>query len=584
MRDAPENGRGRLVRDSVWITILLGSSAALVTGYWSWRGLSTADTESLESPLIGSVARQLTNGPRGLYGPFDGENPLVLIHAPLYYRLAAIAAWPMVRAGVPPIIASRVSGRSLSVLGLLATVYLAYKLARLDGAPRSAGWWSVLLLLAAPILGGFPFAVRPDMIGIALQTSGILLVLSAYFEKTPQTAKVLFAYAAFGFAVCVKQHQVGAAVVGIFMLLAAWRRGRVSFRLIVYSLMIPALILLLVLGAEEFATNGRMSRAILVSAANVGRIHPADWKHVLVVGIAAMGRSVGLIGLITAAYIAIVRLAPVQGRRILVLAGNLLVGLLFVAMCTQITLLLKADLMEAGDHLFNLIYYAGFCSLAVGFLMLLVILPASLLIERNWIREGRLDLVLVAFVSAEVVLACVLTRISTGAWANYAIEAIVLASVLTGRALSRACGVTGSRRIIVLGAATSLLGAVMHVQEFEETRQKDHLGLREIFDYVKRSPSEFFFVNRPEQNRINGRLDLVYDDWLYPVFESIGLAESRNVWLQRVLMSGSIKVVVTNSASPRIVGLDVPLPRLRFRPSIRVGDLFVWIREPLGTK
>ncbi len=37
-----------------------------------------------------SVARQLVFGPSELYGPFGGSNPLVLIHAPLYYRAAAL--------------------------------------------------------------------------------------------------------------------------------------------------------------------------------------------------------------------------------------------------------------------------------------------------------------------------------------------------------------------------------------------------------------------------------------------------------------------------------------------------------------
>jgi hypothetical protein len=33
-----------------------------------------------------------------------------------------------------------------------------------------------------------------------------------------------------------------------------------------------------------------------------------------------------------------------------------------------------------------------------------------------------------------------------------------------------------------------------------------------------------FVVDCPGMNRLHGRLDLVYDEWLYPVFETMGLA------------------------------------------------------------
>ena len=73
---------------SVWFTVVLAVSAAITVGFWLFTALGEADTESLESPLMLSVARQLMVGPGELYGPFGGRNPLVLIHAPLYYRVA----------------------------------------------------------------------------------------------------------------------------------------------------------------------------------------------------------------------------------------------------------------------------------------------------------------------------------------------------------------------------------------------------------------------------------------------------------------------------------------------------------------
>ena len=96
---------------------------------------TTRTLEALESPLLLSVARQLESGPRGLYGPYGGRYPLVLIHAPLYYRLAALAGWPLYRAGFDPVTAALAAGRLLSALGFLATLAAAYRLARLGGMP-----------------------------------------------------------------------------------------------------------------------------------------------------------------------------------------------------------------------------------------------------------------------------------------------------------------------------------------------------------------------------------------------------------------------------------------------------------------
>lgn len=78
-----------------------------------------------------------------------------------------------------PVIAARLAGRALSILGLIATLVAASRLARLGGSPRRAGWWAMLLIAAAPVLAGQPYAVRPDMLGVAFQTVGVFLVLSA---------------------------------------------------------------------------------------------------------------------------------------------------------------------------------------------------------------------------------------------------------------------------------------------------------------------------------------------------------------------------------------------------------------------
>ncbi len=71
---------------------MLSFAAVFTIGFRVWMALGPADTEPLESPLMLAVARQLDHGPWGLYGPFGRQNPLVLIHAPLYYHLAAVLA------------------------------------------------------------------------------------------------------------------------------------------------------------------------------------------------------------------------------------------------------------------------------------------------------------------------------------------------------------------------------------------------------------------------------------------------------------------------------------------------------------
>src|SRR3954463_16570847 len=101
------------------VTAALLVAAAVYQGYHAWIAFDPDDTNHLETPLVLAVAREISDGPSTLYGPFSGSDPLVLIHAPLYYRLAALGAWPLARAGVTPITASLISGRAISCLGML---------------------------------------------------------------------------------------------------------------------------------------------------------------------------------------------------------------------------------------------------------------------------------------------------------------------------------------------------------------------------------------------------------------------------------------------------------------------------------
>jgi hypothetical protein len=167
--------RARLGRTwlHAWVTTALALAACTFIPWLSFA-FEQDDVEASESPLILALGRQLTHGPRELYGPFGGDNPLVLIHAPLYYRAAAVCAWPLTCASLSPPHAARVAGRTLSVIGWAATLAGVFYLATLRGAPRIAGWWAVLLAAALPGYGGLPVAVRPECAGVML-----MLVASA---------------------------------------------------------------------------------------------------------------------------------------------------------------------------------------------------------------------------------------------------------------------------------------------------------------------------------------------------------------------------------------------------------------------
>ena len=134
---------------SLTVTGALLAATLIYQGYHAYLAFDPNDISHLESTAILITARQLADGPSTLYGPFSGENPLVLIHPPLYYRLAALGAWPLARWGINPLSASIIAGRILSLLGLIATCWAAAKIARVDGASAFAGLWATLLIASS---------------------------------------------------------------------------------------------------------------------------------------------------------------------------------------------------------------------------------------------------------------------------------------------------------------------------------------------------------------------------------------------------------------------------------------------------
>jgi len=131
--------------------------------------------------------------------------------------------------------------------------------------------------------------------------------------------------------------------------------------------------------------------------------------------------------------------------------------------------------------------------------------------------------------------------------------------------------------MVVTLAAVAVPGAICMDLKREATRRRgEHAVLARILGTVGHPASEYFFAERPGHNRVAGRLELVYDDWLYPVFESTGLAENRSRWLRQSLTDGPVRVVVTTAESPRVAGVETALPVLGYRAVGRFGPFRVY--------
>ena len=553
-----------------WITAMLSIAAATSIAAGIWWALGAADTEPLESPLMLSVARQLDLGPWGLYGPYGRQNPLVLIHAPLYYHLAAILAWPLHTGGLDAITAARLAARMLSFAGLLLAGWSAFRIARLDGAPARAGRWAVCLLASAPVVGAMPFTVRPDMIAAGLQTTGVWLILRALQSRRPGAVAVAGGFAAFGLAIAAKQHFLGGPLVATLLLLRAAWRGRVSVRLAGLAVITAGAIVGAVYVVEELATGGRMSQAIFVAAMATARVHPADWvRGAIVLGNIGGGSSF-LIAMLTLAALAQVTLKRGTGRLAVAVTGTIIAG--------STLALPMAHQLRPG-------VVTNLAMTAAPFVCLLFVIPACALLERRALFGSELDKALCLFAAAEIAIVVPLCLASTGAWVNYAVQGIVFAAILTGRALVRACDVARLRMSLAALAVAALALVCFGLKEAYDTYARmrfERLKSELIVTNLPERTSDLYFASDPGRNRQYGRTDLVFDPWLYPVFESVHGAEPRPTWLRSALTDGSVRFVITTSKDPRIDGLNERLTRLGYAPRFEVGSLYVWEQVRAG--
>lgn len=552
------------VRGEGWepaaITSAIAITAVIAIGYWSVRSLSAADTEAMESPLMMAVARQLTAGPRELYGPYSGTNPLVLIHAPLYYRVAGLVAWPMWRAGLHPVVAAQVAGRLISVMGLLATLLAVYRLGRIGGGSRRAGWWSVLLLVGSPVLSGYPFAVRPDLLGVALQTWGVVLTLESIVEGR---RRLVAASILFGLAVCVKQHLLVAWGVSLAAAIAAGRGGRSGPRTLV-CLALPGIVTAAAIyGIEWVVTSGRIWDAAFMAASRISRIHPGGGNMVLILFLVIVDRSAGAWAMIVAGVLSVASSRPGAGRAIAIM------GAWWHSM---------AIVAGALAHL----YYTSGMSGASLFFALVLAMIISIGLSAFAIKCRFGESVLAVCLGAELAMVAILARNSAGAWVNYGIPAAVFASVLGARAVASAIERGAPRSIrgaMVVASAVVVLSGLTGLKEVLWEDGRLRAATSSLYAKAPVPRSSMFFTDRPGLNRLNGRLELVYDDWLYPVFEAEGLAEPRARWLVRGIVSEPVRAVVKSTPGPIIPGTSIDLRRLRYRPRVSMAPLFyMWVR------
>jgi hypothetical protein len=568
---------------SATLTLLLALATLVYQGYHLAIAVQADDTNHLETPLALAVANQLERGPARLYGPFSGRQPLVLVHAPLYYRLAGSGSWILAKAGLEGISASLVAGRTISLLAALAALVAVYRLAVHGVLPPKAGVWAALLLASSPILGSFPVTVRPDTLGLALQTWGVVCVLDGLRHESVVMRSFVLGYLAFGLAACTKQHDVITCIIcsGLLASEAARRRVRVAPLIVAHIAAIAVVII--VYAVEERITRGMMIRSVFYLPHAFGRVAHASWSHVLTVFGEVAKRSLGLIGLGAACVVA-------NPRRALL---------------------------------------------------------------------DRLDCWLWLLLAAETAAAAFLCLGSTGAWVNYALQAVAFGSVLVGRGLARVtearlspgslvaepgmaesrtphpdasrrpspargegpfsllrsmvgrratplspCGrgwsagadrVRGETRVRhyvksddawtsvpVLLAGLALLGVDARLAWISlRARQEDHHAIQSLLAdprVASRTADERYFVAAPQYNRLYGRRDLAHDEWLYDQYEAVRAAEPREGWLRDALTSGAVSQVIVNGPGVTVPGVRARLPQLGYRIVDEFGRFRVWER------
>ena len=184
------------------------------------------------------------------------------------------------------------------------------------------------LVAASPVLSGQPFAVRPDMAGVALQTWGVVLVLEGLGGRRRSPGDGLGAIRAGGVREAAPDRRLGGqrGAGGAGVAAGPCRPGRGDPGGATgggggrgWSI-----------AAEWVATSGRIWEAAFVAAANVGRVHPGGWDFASVVLLGVAERSVGLVALLSSAALIAAGSRPGVMRQVLIALGTVAIGVILV--------------------------------------------------------------------------------------------------------------------------------------------------------------------------------------------------------------------------------------------------------------
>lgn len=303
----------------ILVALIVGSLATAALVYTTsllMLGMSREDLGRLETPFALLVAMEVEQGPEVLYGPYERENHLVLIHAPLYYRLAALGASFLHRFGVEPVNASIVAGRLLSLVATILVLSAAASLSRRDGGSPQAALFAILLIAAAPIPGILSVMVRPNALAVAFQTWGVLWVLVALVSETGTsvTRKLLMAYVVFALSFCTKQHHMIAPAISSALLAVAGFQRRMRVQPIMLAHLAGLGVVLIDMIGEQVVTGGRMLQSAFVLPGGPFRtILLGSWTHVAAT-FAIVGKK--LIGYIVLAACCGMIVRPLGGSRL----------------------------------------------------------------------------------------------------------------------------------------------------------------------------------------------------------------------------------------------------------------------------
>lgn len=495
----------------------LGIAAAFALAFQLLIGFAKEDTNHLETALILATGRQFTEGPDALYGPYGGSRLSPLIHAPLFYRIAGLAAWPLWAGGSDPLTASLIAGRVLAFGSTIALLILVYKLGRLPGAPAISGVWAALIVASSVTMLNFPVSVRSDLMGLAFQTGGFLCAINALGRPDHPWRWMIGAGLAFAVAACLKQHDIGMATAAYLGLLVAWTQGRFRLAPILASGVLAVTMTLAYYGIENVVTRGALYESAFQIPSRIREVLPGGWPQVVAAWKELVRESAPILILGAIAFAAAPRVA----------LGGILEIWLGVAL-----------LIESALSTFC---FAGSEGAWTNYAFQAIVLTAILIgrgLGRLFQRPmGRL-------------------LESPRAWANLAVVAVA---------------------VLLLAANTGWICARRVGWRYEDRQAWAELVQdKSIAPFCQ---AETYVGSDPGYNRLYGRPDLTHDEWAYSVVERLGKAPVRSEWLREAIEEGPIHRIVLIGEAEGLPGIPVGLSRLGYRQVAHHGRFHVWDRR-----